>query len=84
MIISVSWSHTNPACEAMLASCCAYAEQVPRRIRHASEFCVAVAGGMVEIFLFIIASGLIAHFIGAGVHEGIFVGALVRTAAEPC
>ena len=36
-----------------------------------------------EIFLFIIASGLIAHFIGAGVHEGIFVGALVRTAAEP-
>ena len=42
-----------------------------------------VAGGMVEIFLFIIASGLIAHFIGAGVHEGIFVGALVRTAAEP-
>ncbi|KAK9833979.1 hypothetical protein WJX81_000500 [Elliptochloris bilobata] len=38
---------------------------------------VALLGGMVEIFLFIIASGLIAHFIGAGVHEGIFVGALV-------
>ncbi len=35
------------------------------------------AGGMVEIFLFIIAAGVIAHFIGASVHEGIFVGALV-------
>jgi hypothetical protein len=32
---------------------------------------------MVEIFLFIIVSGLVAHFIGASVHEGIFVGALV-------
>ncbi len=31
-----------------------------------------------EIFLFIIAAGVIAHFIGASVHEGIFVGALVR------
>lgn len=35
------------------------------------------AGGMVEIFLFIIVAGVIAHFIGASVHEGIFVGALV-------
>ncbi len=35
------------------------------------------AGGMVEIFLFIIAAGVIAHLIGASVHEGIFVGALV-------
>lgn len=39
---------------------------------------MARAGGMVEIFLFIIVSGLVAHFIGASVHEGIFVGALVR------
>lgn len=39
------------------------------------------AGGMVEIFLFIIAAGVIAHLIGASVHEGIFVGALVR--ADP-
>ena len=31
-----------------------------------------------EIFLFIIAAGVIAHLIGASVHEGIFVGALVR------
>jgi len=38
----------------------------------------AIAGGMVEIFLFIIAAGVIAHLIGASVHEGIFVGALVR------
>ncbi|CAL8461875.1 g1406 [Coccomyxa elongata] len=38
---------------------------------------VALLGGMVEIFLFIIAAGVIAHFIGASVHEGIFVGALV-------
>ena len=30
-----------------------------------------------EIFLFIIAAGVIAHLIGASVHEGIFVGALV-------
>ena len=41
------------------------------------------AGGMVEIFLFIIAAGVIAHFIGASVHEGIFVGALVRLATRP-
>ncbi|CAK0783762.1 hypothetical protein CVIRNUC_006962 [Coccomyxa viridis] len=38
---------------------------------------VALLGGMVEIFLFIIAAGVIAHLIGASVHEGIFVGALV-------
>ena len=31
-----------------------------------------------EIFLFIIVAGVGAHFIGASVHEGIFVGALVR------
>ena len=37
----------------------------------------ACAGGMVEIFLFIIAAGVIAHVIGASIHEGIFVGALV-------
>lgn len=36
------------------------------------------AGGMVEIFLFILVAGLLANFIGASVHEGIFVGALVR------
>ena len=60
----------------------AYTQQVSRCIRDALESCITMAGGMVEIFLFIIASGLIAHFIGAGVHEGIFVGALVRTAAE--
>lgn len=35
------------------------------------------AGGMVEIFLFILVAGLLANFIGASVHEGIFVGALV-------
>jgi hypothetical protein len=39
---------------------------------------------MVEIFLFIIAAGVIAHFIGASVHEGIFVGALVRPATLLC
>ena len=33
---------------------------------------------MVEIFLFILVAGLLANFIGASVHEGIFVGALVR------
>ena len=32
---------------------------------------------MVEIFLFILVAGLLANFIGASVHEGIFVGALV-------
>lgn len=31
-----------------------------------------------EIFLFILVAGLLANFIGASVHEGIFVGALVR------
>ena len=35
-----------------------------------------------EIFLFIIAAGVIAHLIGASVHEGIFVGALVCTASS--
>ena len=35
-------------------------------------------GGILEIFLFILVAGLVAHFIGAGIHEGIFVGALVR------
>ena len=35
------------------------------------------AGGIVEIFLFILVAGVTAHFIGASVHEGIFVGALV-------
>ncbi|KAK9819825.1 hypothetical protein WJX72_002802 [[Myrmecia] bisecta] len=38
---------------------------------------VALIGGMVEIFLFILVAGCMAHFIGASVHEGIFVGALV-------
>lgn len=38
---------------------------------------VALIGGMVEIFLFILVAGLGANFIGASVHEGIFVGALV-------
>ena len=33
-----------------------------------------------EIFLFVLVAGVAAHFIGASVHEGIFVGALVR----PC
>lgn len=31
-----------------------------------------------EIFLFILVAGFLAHVIGASVHEGIFVGALVR------
>ena len=35
-----------------------------------------------EIFLFIIAAGVIAHLIGASVHEGIFVGALVCAASS--
>ncbi|KAK9821251.1 hypothetical protein WJX74_001923 [Apatococcus lobatus] len=38
---------------------------------------VALLGGMIEIFLFILVAGLLAHSIGASVHEGIFVGALV-------
>ena len=36
-----------------------------------------------EIFLFIIAAGVIAHLIGASVHEGIFVGALVSSVSCP-
>ena len=32
---------------------------------------------MLEIFLFILVAGLTAFVIGASVHEGIFVGALV-------
>ena len=40
------------------------------------------AGGILEIFLFILVAGLVAHFIGAGIHEGIFVGALVCTSEE--
>ena len=36
---------------------------------------------MVEIFLFILVAGLLANFIGASVHEGIFVGALVCPSA---
>jgi len=39
-------------------------------------------GGMVEIFLFILVAGLLANFIGASVHEGIFVGALVRLSSS--
>ena len=56
--------------------------QVQRYDRWALRGC-ARAGGMVEIFLFIIAAGVIAHFIGASVHEGIFVGALVCLAIRP-
>ena len=42
------------------------------------DFCIhSLTGGMVEIFLFILVAGLLANFIGASVHEGIFVGALV-------
>ena len=36
------------------------------------------AGGMLEIFLFVLVAGVTAQLIGASVHEGIFVGALVR------
>lgn len=39
-------------------------------------------GGVLEIFLFILVAGLLANFIGASVHEGIFVGALVRLHPE--
>ncbi len=42
------------------------------------------AGGMVEIFLFILVAGLLANFIGASVHEGIFVGALVSLSSSAC
>jgi len=42
------------------------------------------AGGMVEIFLFILVAGLLANFIGASVHEGIFVGALVTLPLISC
>lgn len=38
---------------------------------------VALIGGVLEIFLFCFVAGVTAHFIGASVHEGIFVGALV-------
>ena len=41
-----------------------------------------LAGGMIEIFLFILVAGLSAHVIGASVHEGIFVGALVSPATN--
>lgn len=37
-----------------------------------------------EIFMFIIVAGVGAHFIGASVHEGIFVGALVRPHPSLC
>lgn len=43
-----------------------------------------VAGGMVQIFLFILVAGLLAMFIGASVHEGIFVGALVSLSEPVC
>ncbi len=42
-----------------------------------SQLCSRSAGGMIEIFLFILVAGILAHSIGASVHEGIFVGALV-------
>ena len=41
---------------------------------------VALIGGMLEIFLFVVLAGLLAIWIGASVHEGIFVGALVSSA----
>ena len=37
-----------------------------------------------EIFLFILVAGLLANFIGASVHEGIFVGALVSFCCFAC
>ena len=37
-----------------------------------------------EIFLFILVAGLLANFIGASVHEGIFVGALVSLRCSAC
>ena len=40
---------------------------------------VALIGGMLEIFLFVVLAGLLAIWIGASVHEGIFVGALVSS-----
>ncbi len=39
---------------------------------------VALAGGMIQITAFMILAGLLATFIGASVHEGVFIGALVR------
>ena len=45
---------------------------------------MADVGGILEIFLFILVAGLVAHFIGAGIHEGIFVGALVRVLLIIC
>lgn len=39
--------------------------------------CSVTTGGIIEIFLFILVAGFTAHVIGASVHEGIFVGALV-------
>ena len=46
---------------------------------------VALAGGMIQITAFMILAGLLATAIGASVHEGVFIGALVRgfIAAEP-
>ena len=44
---------------------------------------VALIGGMLEIFLFVVLAGLLAIWIGASVHEGIFVGALVSLALPP-
>lgn len=42
-----------------------------------TELHLDCAGGILEIFLFIFVAGLVAHVIGAGIHEGIFIGALV-------
>ena len=39
---------------------------------------VALVGGMAQIVAFMILAGLLATAIGASVHEGIFIGALVR------
>jgi predicted Kef-type K+ transport protein len=39
---------------------------------------VALAGGMIQITAFMILAGLLATAIGASVHEGVFIGALVR------
>ena len=40
---------------------------------------VALAGGMIQITAFMILAGLLATIIGASVHEGVFIGALVRS-----
>ena len=42
---------------------------------------VALAGGMIQITAFMILAGLLATAIGASVHEGVFIGALVRYTA---